>query len=435
MTSALATRTREAPAPTLIGAGGRRTGSDLVHAVDRSSGRLHDVGLRAGDRVLLRGDNSPEYVTTLLALARLDTSVVLVDACQTPDESRACAARTAVRWVLHDGDDPGVPGATAVSYPDLSPPLDPPSPADRAAGQSGGRPAGSAGAWWRRPDAAILWSSGATGPAKAVVKSGWSILDNTLRTRKAMGYRATDVLAPWLPFSHQHGMSMVLLWWLTGATLLISPYRQVHRAVVDAAQHRATVVDAAPASYHALVHLVSRRPDLADRLRSVRLWSVGGAPLPAPLADAFRARLGAPLLDGYGLTEVGNVALATAGNPVGCGQPLPGVYVRISDAAGRPAAAGVPGEIEVRSPGLMTGYLGSGPGAVYRPPGRWYRTRDLGYLDRAGNLHVLGRLPAPSGNGTTPADGAANGAARNGATATRHGVGRVVTPGGPPHRG
>jgi acyl-coenzyme A synthetase/AMP-(fatty) acid ligase len=182
--------------------------------------------------------------------------------------------------------------------------------------------------------------------------------------------------------------------------LLISPYRQVHRAVTDAAHHRATVIDAAPASYHALLHLVSRRPDLADRLRSVRIWGVGGAPLPAPLAEAFRARLGAPLLDGYALTEVGTVARATAGNPVGCGQPLPGVYVRVSDAAGRPVAAGVPGEIEVRSPGLMTGYLGAGAGAVHRPPGRWYRTNDLGYLDRAGNLHVLGRLAEATRNGT-----------------------------------
>jgi acyl-CoA synthetase (AMP-forming)/AMP-acid ligase II len=359
----------------------------MTCAVHRTGERLRRLGIGAGDRVVLRGDNSAGYVAALLALAQLDTSLVLVDHRQRWAETAGAAARAGARWLVHDpAERPDLPGIRAVPYlPERTTALAAPDPGEA-----------SLAAWWRRADAAILWSSGSTGPPKGVVKSGPAILDNTRRTQRVMGYRRDDVLAPWLPFSHQYGMSLVLLWWLTGATLLLTRYHRLPQAVAEVVAHRATVVDAPPSTYHTLLRLLEKRPELAGQLRGVRYWGVGGAPLPAPLAAGFRDRLGAPLLDGYGLTETGNVALATADNPVGCGRPLPGVGVRIRGEDGRPAPAGMPGEIEVRSAGLMTGYLG------HPPTGNgWYRTGDLGHLDEAGNLHVLGRRHAVHRHGHT----------------------------------
>jgi len=65
------------------------------------------------------------------------------------------------------------------------------------------------------------------------------------------------------------------------------------------------------------------------------MWCVGGSPLSADLAAGFRDMLGSPLLDGYGLTELGNVAVAVPERPFGCGRPLPGVTVRITGVGGR----------------------------------------------------------------------------------------------------
>lgn len=373
---------------TLTGRAGTWTGPELGLAVLGCAYELSRRGVRAGERVLLKGENSPGYVVTLLALARLDASIVLVDHHQTASEGRRAAELARVRWLLYETEeDLGFPRAHAIRFPELISPTWPNRPAAPA-------PEVTVTRWWRRADAVVLWSSGTTGPAKGVIKSGRAILDNTLRTQRVMGYRPTDVLAPWLPFSHQYGLSMVLVWWLTGGTLAVTPYRRLDRAAAEVVQHRATVVDAPPATYHALLRLLERRPALREQLAGVRLWCVGGAPLPAPLAAAFRSAMGRPLLDGYGLTELGNVSLATPANPTGCGRPLPGVRVRVVGVGGRPAPAGTAGEIEVRSADRLAGYL-DGAGALVAAPRRgWYRTNDLGYLDRAGNLHVIGRKQA-----------------------------------------
>jgi acyl-CoA synthetase (AMP-forming)/AMP-acid ligase II len=354
---------------------------ELTAAVAARVAHLHETGIASGDRVALTGDNSAVHLATLLALAHLDTSIVLVDHRLPAPQRRAMGERAAVRWLVHHTDDDlGIP-------PDRVVRLAEPPPAGAPVGPLA--PAGTL-PWWSRRDAVVLWSSGTTGPAKGVVKSGRALLDNTRRTAQGAGLRGDDVLAPLLPFSHQYGLSVVVLWWLLGCGLVVAPYHRLDHAIEDVVRHRATMVDASPPTYHTLLRLLARRPEMRGRLRGVRMWGVGGAPLPAPLAARFEAALGRPLLDGYGLTEVGNVALATPDNPVGCGAPLPGVEVRVTGAPGRPVPAGTLGEIEVRSGGLMTTYLG-GPVPA---PGDWYRTRDLGRLDAAGNLHVVGRKRA-----------------------------------------
>ncbi|MFH8407851.1 class I adenylate-forming enzyme family protein [Streptomyces sp. NPDC018019] len=371
------------PAPRLVGAAGGLSGPALTGRVLAAARALRDRGICPGDRVLVKGDNCVDYVVALLALMHLDTSLVPVDHRQSAADGRATARQARARWLLTDGPaDPAFPAERVLGYPGLG--------ADTAP------PAGEVDltAWLARPDAVVLWSSGTTGRPKGIVKSGPAVHDNTLRTIEAMGYRSDDVLAPLLPFSHQYGLSVVLLWWLARCTLAVTPYQRLDIAVGQAAAHGVTAVDAAPSTYHSLLGVVRRRPELRSALAGVRIWGVGGAPLPAPLAEAFPAAMGRPLLDGYGLSELGNVALATPDAPTGCGRPLPGVRVRVVTADGREAAPGELGEIEVDSPGLMEGYLLED--GTLAPVRRtvWYPTADLGRFDEEGNLHVVGRNQA-----------------------------------------
>ncbi|MDG4830825.1 class I adenylate-forming enzyme family protein [Solwaraspora sp. WMMD1047] len=430
---------RTVPAP----AGRRLTRSACAPTVDLLARHLTAIGVVPGDRVLLLGENDPGYLTAMLALIRLDVSLVLVDARQTAAESVGVVGRAGVRWALLGstadladtgraltavlgvdrvrGYDEliaaGEEGVDDTAGPASAGAVEWARSGDRAgAGESAGLvggPAGPFGAWAARRDAALLWSSGTTGRPKGVVRSARSLIANTLVTMRVMGYRPDDVLFPLLPFSHQYGMSLVLIWWLTGCSLLVAPYRRLADALDSVREHRVTAVDAAPPTYHALLGLLERRPATRAGLASVRMWCVGGAPLPPALADRFAAELGAPLLDGYGLSEVGNVALATADNPVGCGKPLPGVSVRIAEPAGstgggaggsaggggappppgspdRSGAAGGYGEVQVRSAGLMEGYLDE-EGRLRPVPDGWFGTGDLGRLDEDGNLHVVGR--------------------------------------------
>lgn len=350
---------------------------------------------------MVSGANSPQWVVDLLALIHLDASVVLADHRASPAQRAQMHARA--RVLLDIGDGPGTTAAPTGGSTTLTGAIAAPT-----VGSTTPRPASSAtvalpdvAAWARRQDAAISWSSGTTGTPKGIVRSGRSILDNLALSAERMEYRPDDVFLPVLPYSHQYGLSLVLCWWLGGGTLVVyGPTTRLDRALALGVDHGLTVVDAAPSTYHSLLNLLDRRPALANALEMVRAWCVGGAPLGRTLAARFHARTGRHLLDGYGATEVGNIALAPLADPVGCGTPLPGVAVEVHDEHGEPLPAGRLGELVVRSEGLMTGHLGE-DGEIVPVPGPVHRTGDIGLLDDAGRVFPVGRKHAVHRDGHT----------------------------------
>ncbi|MEU6389335.1 aldehyde dehydrogenase family protein [Streptomyces sp. NPDC046939] len=336
-------------------------------------------GIEPGSRVMMSGPNSLEWVVYLLALIHLDASVVLADHRATPAQRSQIRAQARVVLEIRDSTGNTVtprPDSHTQAVPDVA-------------------------AWAQRLDAAVSWSSGTTGNPKGIVRSGRSILDNLALSAERMGYRPDDVFLPVLPYSHQYGLSLVLSWWLSGGTLMIyGPTTRLDRALEVGVAHGLSIVDGAPSSYYSLLNLLDRRPALANALTTVRAWCVGGAPLGRDLAARFHARTGHHLLDGYGATEVGNIALAPPTDPVGCGTPLPGVVVEVHDEHGRPLPAGRIGELVVRSDGLMTGYLGD-DGEIVPVPGPVHHTGDIGLLDGAGRVFPIGRKHAVHRDGHT----------------------------------
>lgn len=140
------------------------------------------------------------------------------------------------------------------------------------------------------------------------------------------------------------------------------------------------------------------RKEPAD-VSSLRALMVSGSPLsPDRLADAVD-RLGPVVYQGYGQTEIGNIAMLTpgdiAGGPGGLlastGRPHPRVEISVRDEAGRELAPGHDGEIFVRCPYQMKGYWGD-PGETRDVlHDGWIRTRDLGHVDGNGYLYLVGR--------------------------------------------
>ncbi|QFG22459.1 class I adenylate-forming enzyme family protein [Actinomadura sp. WMMB 499] len=370
----------------LVGPDGGGT-VDLETAAGVAVRALRDAGVGAGDRVLLWADNAPPYAAAVLALMHLDVSLVLLDHRCTPADVRATALAAGASWIVTDRTDAPVP-ARAVPLPAL----------DGCAPEPGfsidARP------WRERADALITWSSGTTGPPKGIVRSGEAFLGNLERTQRRFGYRPDDVLMPLLPFSHQWGLSLILLAWISGASLVVAPYTRVDRALRLAERTRATTIDATPATYHSLLNVLARQPALHGAVATVRRWCTGGAPVNPGLTERFQQVMGHPLLDGYGSTEAGNITFALPPDPVACGRPLDGVEVWITAPDGRPAAPGATGEIWVRSPDLFTAHL-SAAGIEPMDHRGGYRTGDLGFQDADGNLHVLGRKSAVHRSGHT----------------------------------
>lgn len=370
----------------------------LVRRATRLAAELRGRGVLPNDRVALVAANGPEFVVGLLALMQLDVSIVLVDAtvedhrvadhCRRADVTDLVLSSTPRRLgPLRVVVLPGPDAPDGDPAPGRPVPTGAPEPAD---GPGAGDPAA---AWWRRADALVVFSSGTTGAPSVIVRSGPSLRDNLRRTQDRMGYRPDDVLLPLLPFSHQYGLSLVLLWWLTRGTLVLVPPAALPAALAAVVETGVTVVDATPATYHSWLRVLARRRSAPADLRRVRLWCVGGAPCGAALRDAFAGAVGRPLLDGYGSSELGNVALAAPADPVDCGCPLAGVRVEVVDDAGDPVPPGAVGRIVVHTPDRPVAIrVGERPWTPVDDSG--FATHDLGSLDDAGRLTVIGRAQA-----------------------------------------
>ena len=128
----------------------------------------------------------------------------------------------------------------------------------------------------------------------------------------------------------------------------------------------------------------------------IRLFISGSAPLLAETHREFEARTGQVILERYGMTETGmNTSNPYDGARVAgtVGPPLPDVGLRISDPeTGAAMTAGEIGMIEVRGPNVFAGYWRMPEKtATEFKPGGWFTTGDLGKIDEAGYVHIVGR--------------------------------------------
>jgi acyl-CoA synthetase (AMP-forming)/AMP-acid ligase II len=151
---------------------------------------------------------------------------------------------------------------------------------------------------------------------------------------------------------------------------------------------------------------VPRLCGMLDRLRdepvdvsSLRGLMVSGSPLsPSRLASAVE-RLGPVIYQGYGQTEAGSISMLMPADIVrspervlsSVGRPHPSVMLSVRNEAGQPMGPGQVGEIYVKSPYLMAGYWDQPDETAATLEAGWLRTRDLGQLDDAGFLHLVGR--------------------------------------------
>lgn len=132
-----------------------------------------------------------------------------------------------------------------------------------------------------------------------------------------------------------------------------------------------------------------------DTTRTLRWIMVGAAPVPEELVAEFTEATGTTVYHGYGLTEAG-LAVAQSGpqTPSKSGQdmtPLDGVEVRICASNGSQAPTGQPGELLVRSPGVMLGYWEDPATTTEALKDGWLHTGDVAILSEHGQLRIVGR--------------------------------------------
>jgi acyl-[acyl-carrier-protein]-phospholipid O-acyltransferase/long-chain-fatty-acid--[acyl-carrier-protein] ligase len=250
--------------------------------------------------------------------------------------------------------------------------------------------------------ATVIFSSGSTGVPKGVMLSHGNILSNIDALAQIFWSTADDCLVGVLPFFHSFGFT-ASIWFplVIGFRVAYHPSPMDARAIGELVHaEKATLLISTPTFYGAYL-----RKCPAAQFASLRLAMVGAEKLRAPLAEAFTAKYGLDLLEGYGCTEMSpvvsvNIPDVTHGSfrqegtrPGSVGHPIPGVVARVVDPeTGEGPLVGTPGLLLVRGPNRMLGYLcqPERTAEVFRDG--WYVTGDIAVIDEDGFIRITDRL-------------------------------------------
>jgi acyl-CoA synthetase (AMP-forming)/AMP-acid ligase II len=355
--------------------------AEFLAAVQRTAAALQRHGVSAGDVVAIMLPNTASLVVALFAAWRLGAAVTPINPSLRPAEVnyQVSDAAAEVLIVQNPPDfDAGTPAvlttadlATAEPGPDL---LEPPQPQDDAL-------------------ALLIYTSGTTGRPKGVMLDHANL--NAMCRSVIDGFMLTkaDHSLLILPLFHVNGIVVgTLSPLLAGGRATVAGRFKPATFFDRIEQSRATYFSAVPTIYTMLCGLPeSVKPDTS----SVRFAICGAAPASVELLEGFESRYGIPLIEGYGLSEG---SCASTVNPlVGkrkagtVGLPLPGQTIRLVDSAGKPVPEGEAGEVVIKGPNVMRGYLNRPEETAKTIVDGWLHTGDVGRFDEDGYLVLVDR--------------------------------------------
>jgi acyl-CoA synthetase (AMP-forming)/AMP-acid ligase II len=379
---------------------------DLVRLVDDLAGQLKRSGLQPADRIALRAGSNAEFVVGMLAASRAELIVVPLDPALPVSEQRARSEAAGVRAVLVDGDGPGDrreqtltswPIAVTVGRDDgaLAVHLDTAAAPPRATSTPEGLV---------DDDAMIMFTGGTTGVPKMVPWTRANIV-SSVRAIIA-GYRLgpQDATVAVMPLYHGHGLLAALLSTLVSGGTVLLPARgrfSAHTFWDDIDAVRATWYTAVPTIHQILLER-AKADDSENKRATLRFIRSCSAPLTPETAQALQDEFSAPVVCAFGMTEATH-QVATTGiedidngkNPAattGLVGVSTGPEIRVTGSDGMPVAADGVGEVWLRGPTVVRGYLGDPAITAANFTDGWLRTGDLGSLSPAGELTIRGRI-------------------------------------------
>ena len=347
----------------VAGPDGSYTWSELLERAFATAKALETFSLRPCDRVCLRLPSSPLWVVAFLAVRLLDLTAVSIGDRARPAELEALVRRFDVRLSLAstlEGDIHAEPVA----------------PVGAGTPRAGG-------------GALIHLTSGSSGAPKGVLRTEPDLTEEARNVASALDLSPGDAVLCATPVYHSFASGLLAACLHAGAPCLLMD-RLAPAALLDLARReRATVIAGVPYVFQTLTALST-----AAALSSLRLAVSGGAHLDRGTAARFQARFRVPLVQEYGLSEVGIVTLNLDGPPAAAGLPIPNVTVRIADPTdpSREAPAGCAGEVIVHRASPPAGYIDHPVESAETFTQHGIRSGDLGRLDAAGRLFLTGRI-------------------------------------------
>jgi long-chain acyl-CoA synthetase len=396
---------------------------ELRDCAHRAGLLLTTRGIKAGERVLLIGENSPDWALAYFAILYAGAVAVPLDHMISADElgaicriaePRAVLASAACARRLGDALHEMIPGVVELELGELRRPF-------LLRGRTHARPSIE-----RKTLASIVFTSGTTGAPKGVMLTHGNFTAEIMMLGRVFSLDSSDVVLSLLPLHHTFEFTCGMLLPLASGAPIVYPlgldaaslsrtladvrptaligvpalWEAVHRRILDQVEAGGPFYMAAfdrlrdfnrrlDADYHLNLGQLIFRPAHAALGGRLKLAVSGGAALPLSVAQFF-SDIGIKLLEGYGLTESAPVlSVARPDEPLvsgSVGKPLVGVEVRLDTAPGNEV-----GEIVVRGPNVMIGYFRNQAATEEVLKNGWLHTGDLGRFDQEGRLYIAGR--------------------------------------------
>ncbi len=376
-------------------AGRLYTYADMLDWSGRFAAALAARGVKAGDRLAVQVDKSPEALMLYLGCLRLGAVFLPLNTAYPAAEVEYFLADAGPRLVVVRPSEAVAIGAIAqrLQLPEVE------TMGSHGEGSlialanrcepSGFVPfSGDPGAL-----AALVYTSGTTGRSKGAMLSRANLASNAAALVQAWRFTSDDVLLHALPVFHAHGLFIAANTMLAcGGTMLFLPRFDADEVI--RALPRATSMMGIPTFYTRLL----QHPGLTrEATAHMRLFVSGSAPLQADTHHEFASRTGHAILERYAMTEtVVNTSNPYEGLRLPCsvGMPLPGIEVRVTDPASGASLTAVDqvGMLEVRGPNVFSGYwnMPEKTAEELRADG-FFITGDLGKIDGMGYVHIVGR--------------------------------------------
>ncbi|MFF3834443.1 4-coumarate--CoA ligase family protein [Streptomyces sp. NPDC002458] len=368
----------------------------------RIAAHLAANGLRKGDVLALHSPNTIAYPPVFYGATRAGATVTTIHPLATPEEFAKQLADSGTRWIVTVSLLLDVARRAA----ELAGGVQEIYVCDQAEGHTS--VLDMLGSTAPEPDitfdpaediAVLPYSSGTTGTPKGVMLTHRSIATNLEQLRPLVPLGENERILAVLPFFHIYGLTALMNGPLRyGATVVVLPRFDLTQFLETIQTHRITGLYVAPP----IVLALAKHPLVSDYdLSSIDYIVSAAAPLDAELAVACSKRLGVPSVrQAYGMTELSpgtHVVPLDAENPPpgAVGKLLPGTEMRIVSLTdpGIDAGSGTDGEILIRGPQVMKGYLGrpDATAAMIDEDG-WLHTGDVGRVDADGWLYVVDRV-------------------------------------------
>ncbi len=347
-------------------------------------------GMKQGDRVALLCHNCPHYIAAYFGIIKGGGIVLPLNNLLTAEEIDFILNDAGVVICLHDADCAGTaqklartPGRSLFTLSEL------------ALAKAG------TGSFVSPPHTAddvstILYTSGTTGRPKGALLTHRNFLANAQAATEVIHITHKDRFVVFLPLFHSFTYTVcVILPLITGAMISLLPsVRPFGRVVRSLIMDRITLFVAIPTVYKILAE--RNMPFFVKLLLNLRLCVSGAAPLPVKVIHDFETAFKVPLLEGYGLTEAAPVVSfnpldKTKRKPGTVGLPLPGISVKVVDDSGTQCPPGIAGELLVKGPNVMRGYLNKQEDTAKTIRDGWLYTGDVASIDQSGHIRIIDR--------------------------------------------